>query len=81
MSPYPVPWSRIRNAILSEEDGNSKSDLPDDLMDTAEVTAALKISRVTLHRRVREGTIPGHKLGRRNLYSRKEIWKILQVKN
>ena len=81
MSPYPVPWSRIRNAILSEEDGNSKSDLPDDLMDTAEVTAALKISRVTLHRRVREGTIPVHKLGRRNLYSRKEIWKILQVKN
>ena len=81
MSPYPVPWSRIRNAILSEEDGNSKSDLPDDLMDTAEAIAALKISRVTLHRRVREGKIPVHKLGRRNLYSRKEIWKILQVKN
>ena len=81
ISPYPVSWSKIRNAILSEEDGTQKSDLPDDLMDTAEVTAALKISRVTLHRRVREGTIPVHKLGRRNLYSLKEILEILQVKN
>jgi hypothetical protein len=81
ISPYPVPWSRIRNAILSEEDGNSKSILPDDLMDTAEAIKALKISRVTLHRRVREGTIPVHKLGRRNLYSLKEIREVLQVEN
>ena len=81
ISPYPVSWSKIRNAILSEEDGAPKHDLPDDLMDTEEAIKALKISRVTLHRRVREGTIPVHKLGRRNLYSMKELRKILQVEN
>lgn len=81
LSPYPVPWAKIRKAILSEDDGNPKSNLPDDLMDTAEAIKALKISRVTLHRRVREGTIPVHKLGRRNLYSMKEIKEALQVKS
>ena len=81
LAPYPVSWSKISNAILSQEDGSSKSDLPDDLVDTEGAIKALKISRVTLHRRVREGTIPVHKLGRRNLYSMKEIRDILKVKN
>lgn len=67
LSPFKISWDKVRDAILSQEQEDET------FLSTEEVSKMLHVSRITLHRYKTAGKIRVFKLGRRNLYSSKQI--------
>lgn len=80
--PYQVPWDKVQDAIMQPEDDNKKSQAAEDrFLSTDEVAGILHVSRVTLHRYKKAGKIGAYKMGRRNLYSLREVQAALKGVN
>ena len=74
--PYPVQWGRVLTAILSSEDCNELKAVSveeDRFLSTEELGEYLHVSRSTIFRYMKAGKIHAHKLGRRNLFSLREV--------
>lgn len=68
-------WETVRSAILAP-DHRASGTIPeqeDRLLSTEEIAEWLHVSRVTIFRFMRAGKIRAYKLGRRNLFSLREV--------
>ena len=52
----------------------------DELLTTVQVCLLLKISKVTLHSYIKKGKIPRKRIGKRNLFSKREVLEVLNKK-
>lgn len=59
---------------------NHDSNTDDELLTTVQVCLLLKISKVTLHSYIKKGKIPRKRIGKRNLFSKREVLKVLNEK-
>ena len=74
LSPFKISWDKIQDAILSQgQEEQQAGDEKETFLSTEDVSKMLHVSRTTLHRYKAAGKIRVFKLGRRNLYSSKEI--------
>ena len=72
--PYITSWDKVRDAILSPAHENRIPDSEEEIfLSTEELGSILHVTRVTLFRYKTAGKIHAYKLGRRNLYSLREI--------
>lgn len=65
--PYPVQWDKVLTAILSP-DG-----CEDRFLSTEELCKFLHTSRVSIFRHIKAGKLRAYKIGRRNLFSLREV--------
>ena len=74
LSPYITSWDKVQDAIMSTGTEDQLTDTEEEtFLSTEDVSKMLHVSRTTLHRYKTAGKIRVFKLGRRNLYSSKEI--------
>ena len=74
LSPYITSWDKVQDAIMSSGTEDQQADTEEEtFLSTEDVSKMLHVSRTTLHRYKTAGKIRVFKLGRRNLYSSKEI--------
>ena len=74
LSPYIISWDKVQDAIMSTGTEDQQADTEEEtFLSTEDVSKMLHVSRTTLHRYKTAGKIRVFKLGRRNLYSSKEI--------
>ena len=74
LSPYITSWDKVQDAIMSSGTEDQLTDTEEEtFLSTEDVSKMLHVSRTTLHRYKTAGKIRVFKLGRRNLYSSKEI--------
>ena len=64
--------NKVRNAILSVNDSEPEP-VQDRLLSTEEIGELLHVTRVTIFRYMKAGKIRAYKLGRRNLFSLREV--------
>lgn len=71
--PYPVTWDRVNKAITSHASNEAVVSMPNSFLSTEELSEFLHVSRVTVFRYMKAGKIRAYKLGRRNLFSLREV--------
>ena len=67
-------WNRVRDAIQAVDVNEAEpAAVQDRFLSTEEIGELLHVSRVTIFRYMKAGKIQSHKLGRRNLFSLREV--------
>lgn len=63
------------SALFNVKEGRIKGqyEIEDEIMNTTQAAKFLKISRMTLHRRMTEGSVPYRRLGRRIIFSKNRL--------